>query len=533
MPTLDDAPRVELSEVLATHDVVGVSSEPDHEYIVVTPKGLADTTQKLRPVDLRELGSAMPSPWTSFVRSEYNQELRGINGLRIYDQMRRNDGTVRGTLRLVKTPVLAADWMMKPASQSAKDKNIADFVWRNLTKWQSTTWPQFLTESLLCLDFGYYMFEKVFARGEDVTNDPKARGKIVWKKFAPRHPMDVKEWHFDENGGPSEVVFYNAEGVTVMQDGVITQAAPLIQDFTLPMEKVLLFSFDKEGGNVEGISVLRSAYKHWYYKDGLYKIDAIQKERHGIGVPIIQLPNGFNDDDKRLADQIGRNLRTNERAHIVLPPMWEISFAKLEGQPVDALASANHHDSQIHANIMAGFMDSSTVTKEEDQAMFLKGTRFIADVIVGAINKYAIPQLVDYNWARTGSGYPELVARRIGEQADWRTLSFAVRNYVGAGIIIPDQPLEDELRDEMGLPPADQATARVVSAPQGPGASGPSQTAPAQEGPAQKKKPSSGPGSEPGQPTPPKPAPAGPPRQAPPKATLPRGNAGIDKSGKS
>jgi hypothetical protein len=179
-------------------------------------------------------------------------------------------------------------------------------------------------------------------------------------------------------------------------------------------------------------------------------------------------------------------------------------------------------------------MDSASTTKEEDQAMFLKGTRFIADVVVGAINRYAIPQLIDYNWARVGAGYPQLVARRIGEQADWRTLSFAVRNYVGAGVIIPDEPLERQLRDEMGLTPPDPATARVVSTPQGPGST--SSSGDDEDPDNRKSEPGKPdpmkPGQQSGKPTPPKPAPAGPPRQAPPKAALPRGNAGIDKSGR-
>src|SRR6202000_3063401 len=115
----------------------------------------------------------------------------------------------------------------------------------------------------------------------------------------------------------------------------------------IPINKLLVFSFDKEAGNIEGISLLRSAYKHWYYKDTLYKIDAIQKERHGIGVPVIQMPPGWKKADKDLAEKIGRNLRTNEKAHIVLPPMWNILFAKLEGQPVDCLPSIEHHNQMI------------------------------------------------------------------------------------------------------------------------------------------------------------------------------------------
>lgn len=405
-----------------------------------------------------ELGSAVPSPFTSWVRREYNRDLYGIKGLRIYDRMRKSDGTVRGTMRLAKTPVLAGQWSMKPASQSKQDQKIASFVWKNLTRWTTTSWPQTLTEALLMLDFGYYMFEKVFAPGEQITNDPEARDKIVWQKLAPRHPMDVKEWFFDYEGGPLSVDLW-APPVYVpgLQGGVFQGFEQWVN---IPINKLLVFSFDKEAGNIEGISLLRSAYKHWYYKDNLYKIDAIQKERHGIGVPVIQLPVGYSPQDLSLADSLGRNLRTNDRAHVVLPPNWTLTFAELKGQPVDCIASINHHDTQIEKQILGQFINSYTKTDEQDQTLFLKATRFTADIVTDAINSYAIPQLVDMNWA--GMEPPQLVVKRIGEQEDWRTASFTIRNYVGAGVIVPDQPLEDAIRDELGLPPSDPATSRLV-----------------------------------------------------------------------
>ena len=410
-----------------------------------------------------ELGSTVPSPFTSWVRREYNRDLYGIKGLRIYDRMRKSDGTVRGSLRLAKTPVLAGQWTMSPASQSSKDKMIANFVWMNLTQWMSTSWPQTLTEALLMLDFGYYIFEKVFAPGEHITNDPDARGKIVWQKLAPRHPMDVKEWFFDYEGGPLSVDLW-APPVYIpgLQGGVFQGYEQWVN---IPIDKLLVFSFDKEAGNIEGISLLRSAYKHWYYKDNLYKIDAIQKERHGIGVPVIQLPVGYSPEDLANADALGRNLRVNDRAHVVLPPNWELTFAELKGHPVNCIQSIEHHDTQIEKQILGQFLNPHEKTDEADQTLFLKATRFTADIVTDVYNSYAIPQLVDMNWA--GVRYPRLTVKRIGEQEDWRTYSFAMRNYVGAGIIVPDEPLENQIREEMGLPPADPTTSRLVNSPQG------------------------------------------------------------------
>lgn len=406
-----------------------------------------------------ELGSSSPSPFTSWTRQEYNRDLIGQKGLRVYDRMRKSDGTVRGTLRLAKTPVLAGQWSMKPATSKTQDQNIADWVWNNLTSWMTSSWPQTLTEALLMLEFGYYMFEEVFAPGEQVTADPSARGKICWKKWAPRHPMDVRQWFFDLQGGPLSVDMWSSPTFVPTLEGG-TALGAFLQYTNIPINKLVVFTFDKEAGNIEGISLLRSAYKHWYYKDNLYKIDAIQKERHGIGVPVITLPQGYSPDDLQLADALGRNLRTNDRAHVVLPPLWTLSFAELRGQPVDCIRSIEHHDVQIEKQILGQFLQPNMKTAEADQTLFLKATRFTADIVTDVINLYAIPQLVDMNWA--GALYPKLTVKRIGEQEDWRTASFTLRNLVGAGVIVPDDPLENHMRDELGFPPADPATSRLV-----------------------------------------------------------------------
>jgi hypothetical protein len=396
--------------------------------------------------DLRELGQSSVSPFTSELRSEYNYDLIGRRGLQKYDQMRKGDGTVRGTMRLIKTPILNAHWFVEPASESTRDQNAADFVTWNLVEAMTYSFGQLIYEALLMLDFGYYMFEKVWREGRWNNRDV-----LYWGKLAPRHPIDVLDdgWHFDKNGGPLSVDMENPN----------TNSADPIN---IKIEKLLVMSFDKEAGNIQGIPLLRSAYKHWFFKEQLYKIDAIQKERHGIGVPIIKLPPNFTQADKTLAQEMGRNLRTNETAHLVLPPNWDVFFAELQGQPVDALASAMHHDLQIQKNIMAPFLDNPVGADE--MSTFQAACRFVADLIRDTFNKHAIPQLIAYNFERVG--VPKLRATNIGNKADQRTLSFALRNYSGAGMIRPDERLERYLRDLMDLPAIDPKTVRTVATPQ-------------------------------------------------------------------
>jgi len=427
-------------------------------------KQLAGLTSSMNSsqAPLGELGSTGSSIWYNIMREEYNPELRGWQGLKKYDEMRRSDAMVRASLRIAKTPVLAARWFVEPASTSKRDKKIAEYINKNLMEWMSISFTQVLIEALLCLDFGYYMFEKVF------DYHPDGSGKIIWKKLAPRHPIDVLKWEYDSHGGPAAAWFYdagNAEGIRI------------------PISKLLVFTFDREAGNVEGISVLRSAYKHWYFKENLYKIDAIQKERHGIGIPIIKLPPGFSSLDKTIANDLGSNLRTNERAHVVLPPMWEIEFAELRGQPTSAIESIRHHNEQISINVLASFVNNiSGSSSEHTQEMFYKATRFVAENIRDIFNKHAIPELVNYNWANV-TEYPELKVRRIGDSTDWRALSFAMRNFIGAGVLTVDADLEKYVRDEMDLPQADPSTVRVQETPQASGVKPP--TAPKADMPRQ------------------------------------------------
>lgn len=451
--------RRDLRSILAEHEVI----EVDQETGVIL---VAQTTgaRKFTSIDFdKEIGSSGVSYRREVGGEDYNRSLAGREGIKVYDKMRRSDSTVRQSLRIAKTPVLSGRWFVESADPSSEEANLqAKFIEKALFEWQSISWFQFMTEALLMLDYGYYTFEKVFTMREVQVGDRRML-KAIWKKFAPRHPYDIEEWEYDVHGGAQGAFFTNWSGAGA--------------DF-IPISKLLVFTYDKEAGNVEGISLLRSAYKHWYYKDNLYKIDAIQKERHGIGIPIIKLPPGYTDTDKNLAKELGRNLRTNERAYVVLPPLWEIEFADIKGGVIDIGPSIEHHDNAIVRNVLANFVGTETSAAASVQVeLFLKATRFIADIIADVINKYAIPELIDFNFVQPM--YPRLSVRRIGETTDWRTMSFAIRNLIGAGVIRPDDPFEEWTRSEMDLPQADPKTAREVATPQGaPAAKPPRQGSP-------------------------------------------------------
>lgn len=485
--------RLDLVEIDDKSGSILVVEAPPH---VFGPTQLVDADVKDLMINA-ELGRTGMSRWSSFAREEYNPELRDRLGLIKYDRMRRGDGSVRSSLRVMKAPILGATWFMQPFDETESSRKEAQFLWNCIMKYPTYTWIQMLWEQLLMLDFGYYMFEKVYE-----FKEVDGEQRVVYKKLAPRHPLDVVDWKFDSNGGPKAVEMYEEDPVII------------------PIEKLAVFTFDGESGDIRGISVLRSAYKHWYFKENLYKIDAIQKERHGIGIPVIKLPPGFKDNDKRLAQELGMNLRTNEKAHVVLPPNFELMFAKLEGQRVDALASVKHHTEMVFQNVLAQAIYAAAEGDAQSMMdLFYKSVRYIADLSRGVFNKYCIPYLTQANFGH--DRYPELKVRRLGDTAEARTISFALRNLVGSSIIQPDDDLEDWSREIVDAPRRDPSSVRQVATPQAP------------DGGDQ----NSGGSGAPGAPAAPKPSPAGPPRQSPAAGGQQQGkrparsNTGFDQGG--
>ncbi|HVI77437.1 MAG TPA: hypothetical protein VM715_04625 [Candidatus Acidoferrum sp.] len=431
---------IEVERLFRDFDVIEVSTTGPEPFVLAARQPASAVSRNDAPMG--EQGTVAPfglPGWGGQQRLEYLPELMGQSGIRMVDRMKRSDGRVSSALRVSKVPVMSGRWYMQPYDNTPMERNKADFIWWNLCEGMVTSYPQFLWECMLMLDYGHMAFEKVF----DVCMDARFRGKIMWKHLAPRHPRDIIDWNVDKTGTLQAIRIPGSDG-----------------PFTdLSIDKALIFTYGREAGDYRGMSVLRAAYKHWFYKDQMYKIDAIQKERHGIGIPLILLPAGFTADDKLTAEELGRNLRTNEQAHVVLPPNWDLTFIKIEGQPVKPMESIQHHDQLIYASVLAEFLLG--VGGPEAKEMFEKSTRYIADIVADVINRYAIPQLVDYNWS--SGGYPVLKVRRIGETVDWRILSFALRNLVGADILRPDDSLEEWVRDEMDLPYYDPDTVRASS----------------------------------------------------------------------
>lgn len=389
-----------------------------------------------------ELGSSQPTRVPELVPELVSAYTR----LLTYTRM-MNDAGVDVSMRAAKTPVLGADFYMEPYSDDQNDLDIAEFCMNNLTEGMASPFLNSLEDILHMYEDGYAVLEKCYETRNWAPKRTGSNGKAytMLKKLAVRPTSTINDIEYDNNGGPVS-----------MTQGAI-QADKSSVDKKMDIGKLMVFTFGRIGGDLTGKSLLRTAYPHWYYKTHFYKIDAIQKERHSLGVPKGKLMPGYTKQDQEILRNLLRNLRNNEEAFMVLPPNVDVEFAEIHGNLVNVLESATHHNIMILMNVMAQFLalgvesaGGGRATGGAQTDIYMKALRYVANYIVDVINMYLIPELVVWNFPTTN--FPKLQVRNIGETRDLQMLGSAVSGILAQEGFTMDLGLENWLRNAFDMP---------------------------------------------------------------------------------
>jgi hypothetical protein len=138
------------------------------------------------------------------------------------------------------------------------------------------SWPEHLRQALLMLVFGHMYFEQVYRVDEGGT-------AAHLRKLAPRPPKTIERIDVAPDGGL----------VAIKQYWTSTTEQPK----PIPVDRLVAYVHDREGGNWLGNSLLRPAYKHWLIKDRLLRVQAQTIERNGMGIPLYKGQDGASTDD--------------------------------------------------------------------------------------------------------------------------------------------------------------------------------------------------------------------------------------------
>jgi hypothetical protein len=388
--------------------------------------------------------------------------------------MYRSDSDCYRALRMLVNPIVGGTWTVEPygaADADDKAKKHAEFVEWALWACMAPNLPLHLQSALpLFTRHGFAPYEQIWWEQEW-----DGKQVLTLRKLDVRLPRTIQEWHQDALGDLTHIVQFLSG----------TKAGDLLGGLkTIQARDLVYYRVGEEGDNWEGVSLLRPAWKPFYLKDRIERLDAIAHEREATGIPVVYPPSSADlaGDDERLdaLEEKLANIRGGEVGYLIMPGPkaehmedggrgWTFELIGFGGNSGgrDAKPALEYHSDKIAAAVVAEFMrlgqggspGGSRAVGEVQQDPFYAGVEALAGVVEAELNEL-IGRLVAYNFD-DADGAPTLSM----EKADATSL-VELKDYV-AGLIekqalVPDEPLEDFLRDRGDLPPADpKARARA------------------------------------------------------------------------
>ena len=407
---------------------------------------------------MSEYGRIGQKRWDGVFSEEFLPELIGLKGIKAYKEMANNDSTVGAILMAIKMLIRNASWRVEPGGDSKEDQEAAEFV-ESCIYDMSSTWTDTVSEILSFLVYGWSFHEIVYKRRNGKTRDRSKSSKysdglIGWKKLPIRSQDTLYRWEYDDKD--------NLIGMT-------QQPPPDYALLTIPMRKAMLFRTESAKDNPEGKSILRNAYRDWYFKRRIQEIEAIGIERDLAGLPVVHGPEGLDlwDEQDPEAQKIYgalvamvKNVRRNEFEGLVLPDGYTFELLSTGGtRQFDTNAIINRYDTKIAQTVLADFIMlghekvGSFALSSDKTELFSVAMGAFLDVICETFNQQGIPALIDINGSHFEgiTDYPTLEHGDI-EDRNITELSTFIKDMVGTGVILPDEDLEDYVREAAHLP---------------------------------------------------------------------------------
>jgi phage gp29-like protein len=412
-------------------------------------------------VDFSEIGRSGLRQWGGYVYEEFLPELYGIRAVQKYKEMSENDAVVGAMLFAIEMLLRKVDWRVEPYSSAREDQEAADFLTSCMDD-MSHTWADTISEVLTMLIYGWAYHEIVYKRRQGPSRDPTKNskyndGRIGWRKLPLRAQNTLLRWEFDDTGGIQ---------------GMWQNSPPDYQLRFIPIEKALLFRTRTNKGNPEGRSVLRNAYRAWYFKKQIEVIEGIGVERDLAGLPVLTPPEGldiWNPDDPemvkllRQAESTVRNIRRDEMEGVVKPAGWTLELLNSGGRrQLDVNAIIQRYDQRIAMSVLADFIllgseqVGSYALAVSKSDIFMQALHAWLDMIAEVFNRYAIPRLFALNPGLPQENLPTLQHGEV-DAPNLQELGQFIKDLTGVGVLTPGPELEGYLRQVANLPELPEA----------------------------------------------------------------------------
>ncbi len=414
----------------------------------------------------QELGVTGLKRSAGYLDEEFLPQLKGKKAIQVYREMSDNDPIVGALLFAIDKLVRNADWQVTPAGKSKDHTNAAKLV-ETAMEDMSHSWDDMISEVLSMLIYGWSYHEIVYKRRMSPwAKDGRQRSKytdglIGWRKMPIRSQETLHRWAFDEGGGVR---------------AMIQMGPPDYSQRVLPIERSLLFRYHQHKGSPEGRSMLRNAYRPWFYKKRIEEFEAVGLERDLAGLPMVRVPSEWlkakpgSPQHKQVEafKRMVRGIRRNEQEGLVFPraidpdtkqDLFDFELLGSGGsRQFQTAPIIERYENRILMTVLADFImvghqRVGTYNLHLDKTgIFRTALNATCQNIADVFNRHAIPRLFAVNGWKPAE-LPKLTVTDV-DAPDISQLAQFLTATAGLGFNWgPDEQLEKYLRHAAGLPP--------------------------------------------------------------------------------
>ena len=405
-------------------------------------------------VKFGQLGVSGLTRYSGYVYEEFLSELRWPWAGKVYKEMADNDAVVGAILYMAEMLIRKVNWTVTPVSDKPIDKEAADFLLTCMND-MSSSWANTINEVLSMLQYGFSFHEIVYKirRGPSSSSRFRSKytdGRVGWKRIPMRAQDTLHEWIFAEDGDIK---------------GFVQLAPPNYKVVTIPLAKGLLFRTRVQKDNPEGKSLLRNAYRSWYFKKHIEEIEGIGIERDLAGFPVLVAPDGldlWNTEDanmvtlKTTSENLIKSIRRDAEEGALLPYGWDLKLLSTgSARQFDTSAIINRYDNRIAITMLSdivligGDKTGSFALADTKKSLLASALEAQLQAVADVFNSYAVPTLFSYNSFPGLKETPMITPGQI-ETPDIKELALMLK--VMGVDITTDFELQNCLRNILSLP---------------------------------------------------------------------------------
>lgn len=363
--------------------------------------------------------------WWSDLAGEQTPELRWPNSVGVYQRMSTTDTQVESALSAITSPILRTAWALDglgcdPAvvahiandlglpilpEKAQGDTVIARFgrmddVAANRTRGRFS-WTKHLETAVVDhLIFGHAIFEQIYY--PLIPRDQGGDGLFHLRKLGYRPARTIAAFNVAADGGLISIRQKAPKYAASAMIGFSGDDGP-----ELKIDRLVAYVHKERGGNWQGQSALRSAYKNWLLKDRELRVQDQVIDRNGLGIAVYTAPDG-SAAQIAAGLQITSALRAGDDSGVSVPQGASLDIKGVDGTLPQILPVIRYHDESILKSVLANVLNLGQTAGTGSWALGTTleqvknlAVEVVAENIRDTATKHIIEDLVDINYGPT------------------------------------------------------------------------------------------------------------------------------------